>query len=162
MQASWVSGSSGMPSEANDLPYGEWEWAAATTSGRAWWMAEWITNAARFTGWSPYTTSPWWLTRIRSLTRMWRKLSPNGLTQKWSGNSGIAHRDVPGDALAEPEPPEDAQRAGELLLAVQALLLDGLERRRPGELHGLRRERDAVDRRDVAGVATVGVRRARS
>ena len=53
MQASWVNGARGIPSEANDLPYGECECAAATTSGRAPWIAEWITNAARFTGWSP-------------------------------------------------------------------------------------------------------------
>ena len=82
MQASWVIGSRGLASELNALPYTEWECAAATMSGRASWTAEWITNAARFTGRSPYTTSPWWLTRIRSLTRMWRKLSPNGFTQK--------------------------------------------------------------------------------
>ena len=63
------------------------------------------------------------------------------------GELGVADRDVAGDALAEPEAAEDAQRAGELLLAVQALLLDGLERRRAVELDGLRRERDAVDRR---------------
>ena len=50
------------------------------------------------------------------------------------GELGVADGDVAGDALAEPEATEDAQRAGELLLAVQALLLDGRERRRPGEL----------------------------
>ncbi len=32
-----------MPSELNDLPYTECEWAAATMSGRASWMAEWST-----------------------------------------------------------------------------------------------------------------------
>ena len=53
MQASWVSGSSGMPSELNALPYGECEWAAATTSGRAWWIAECSTKAAVFTGCEP-------------------------------------------------------------------------------------------------------------
>ncbi len=49
MQASCVIGASGMPSELNALPYTECEWAAAVTSGRASWMAEWMTNAARFT-----------------------------------------------------------------------------------------------------------------
>ena len=98
-----------MPSEANDLPYGEWLWAAATTSGRAWWMAEWMTNAARFTGWLPYTTSPSWLTRIRSLTRMWRKLRPNGLTQKWSGNSGS--RTVMWPATPSPNPKRPKMRS---------------------------------------------------
>ena len=41
------------------------------------------------------------------------------------GELGVADRDVAGDALAEAEAAEDAQRAGELLLAVEALLLDG-------------------------------------
>ena len=39
---------------------------------------------------------------------------------------GIADRHVAGDALGEPEPAENAQSAGESLLAVEALLLDGL------------------------------------
>ena len=69
------------------------------------------------------------------------------------GELGVAHGDVAGDALAEAEAAEDAQRAGELLLAVEALLLDGVERRRPGERDGLRRQRDAVDRRDVAAAS---------
>ena len=60
---------------------------------------------------------------------MWRKFIPNGLTQNRSGNSGSRDRDVAGDALGEAEPAEDAQRAGELGLAVGALLLDGGERR---------------------------------
>ena len=38
-----------MPSELNALPYTECEWAAATTSGRAAWIAECSTNAARLT-----------------------------------------------------------------------------------------------------------------
>ena len=62
------------------------------------------------------------------------------------GELGVAHGDVPGDALAEAEPAEDAQRAGELLLAVQALVLDGGERRRALEADRLRRQLDAVDR----------------
>ena len=49
------------------------------------------------------------------------------------GELGVAHGDVAGDALAEAEAAEDAQRAGELLLAVQALLLDRGERLRSGE-----------------------------
>ena len=40
---------------------------------------------------------------------------------------GVAHGDVPGDALVEPELAEQAERRGEALLAVQALLLDGVE-----------------------------------
>ena len=76
------------------------------------------------------TTSPWWLTRSRSLARIWRKLLPNGLTQKWSG-ARVAHRDVPGDALGEAETAEDAEGAGELGLAVGPLVGDVVERRRP-------------------------------
>ena len=45
------------------------------------------------------------------------------------GELGVAHRDVAGDALGEPEPAEHAQRTGEVRLAVVALLLDGVERR---------------------------------
>ena len=108
-----------------------------------------MTNAARFTGWVPYTTSPEWLTRIRSLTRMWRKLLAERVDPEVVGELGVAHGDVAGDAFAEPEAPEDAQRAGQLLLAVEPLVLDRLEGRRPGELHDLRRQRHAVDRRDV-------------
>ena len=46
------------------------------------------------------------------------------------GELGVAHRDVAGDALAEADAAEDAQRAGQLLLAVQALVLDVGERGR--------------------------------
>ena len=46
------------------------------------------------------------------------------------GQFGVARRDVPGHALGEPEATEEPQRAGQLLLAVQALLLHGGERRR--------------------------------
>ena len=55
---------------------------------------------------------------------MWRKLTAERVDPEVVGELGVAHGDVPGDALAEAEPAEDAQRAGELLLAVQALLLD--------------------------------------
>ena len=50
------------------------------------------------------------------------------------GQLGIACRDVPGDALGEAEAAEQAQRAGQLLLAVQALLLHGGELRRDRHL----------------------------
>ena len=43
-------GASSMPSELNALPCTLWLCAAAITSGRAWCTAEWMTNAARFTG----------------------------------------------------------------------------------------------------------------
>ena len=61
------------------------------------------------------------------------------------GELRVAHRDVAGDALAEPELAEDAQRAGELRLAVGALLLDGRERRRELERGLLRDQRPTVD-----------------
>src|SRR4051794_18323609 len=79
------------------------------TSGRAWWMAEWITNAARLTGRFPYTTSPLWLTSNRSLTFTWRKLIANGLTQKWSGNSGS--RTVMCPATPSPKPQRPKMRS---------------------------------------------------
>src|SRR5271154_6367318 len=47
-----------------------------------------MANAAGLTGRVPSTTSPVWLTRIRSETRTWRKLMPKGFTQKWSVSSG--------------------------------------------------------------------------
>ena len=63
------------------------------------------------------------------------------------GELGVAHGDVPGDALAEAEPAEDAQRAGELLLALEALVLDRREgRRQQVEPDLLGRQLDAVDR----------------
>ena len=59
----------------------------------------------------------------------------------------VADGDVAGHTLAEPEPSEDAQRAGELRLAVGALLLDGVEGRRSCDLEiGLRGEWHPVDR----------------
>src|SRR5436190_1750425 len=66
----------------------ECECAAAITSGRAACTAEWIANAAVFTMASPSTTWPFASTRMRSDWRMWLKLSPSGLTQKWSRCSG--------------------------------------------------------------------------
>src|SRR3954453_287149 len=58
------------------------------TSGRAACTCEWMANAAWFTGALPSTTSPVWLTRMRSDTRICLKDRPNGLTQKWSSSSG--------------------------------------------------------------------------
>jgi hypothetical protein len=45
----------------------------------------------------------------------------------------VAHGDVPGHSLAEAEPAEHPQRSGQLLLAVPALVLDGVEDRRSGQ-----------------------------
>jgi hypothetical protein len=53
------------------------------------------------------------------------------------GELGVAHGDVAGDALAEADPAEDAQCAGELLLAMQALLLDRGEGGGSSRLTGL-------------------------
>ena len=81
------------------------------------------------------------------------------------GELGVADRDVSGDALAESEPAEDPQRAGELGLAVGTLLLDGGEgRRQRHRQFGLGRQRNAVDRADVlvnhchAAIVLLGVR----
>ena len=65
-----------------------WVWAADCTSGRAAWTCEWIAKAAVLTGQSPSTTSPWWLTRMRSDARISPNDMPNGFTQKQSGRSG--------------------------------------------------------------------------
>ena len=46
---------------------------------------------------------------MRSLTRMWRKLRPNGLTQKWSGNSGS--RTVMWPATPSPKPKRPKMRS---------------------------------------------------
>ena len=43
---------------------------------------------------------------------------------------GIARGDVAGDTLGKPESPEDTKRPGELLLAAESFLLDGV----PGAL----------------------------
>ena len=48
------------------------------------------------------------------------------------GVLGVARGDVPGDALGEAEPAEDAERRRKLLLAVQALLLEGVASRIAG------------------------------
>ena len=47
---------------------------------------------------------------------------------------GIAHGDVPGDSLVEPELAEQAERRREALLAVQAFLLHGIERGKEGQV----------------------------
>ncbi|MEY4362599.1 MAG: hypothetical protein RL391_1905, partial [Actinomycetota bacterium] len=45
------------------------------------------------------------------------------------GLLGVAHGDVAGHALSETEPTEDAQGTGQALLAIEALLLERVERR---------------------------------
>ena len=88
MQLSWVIGSSNRPNDDQALPYREWEWAAAITSGRAMWSPEWIAKAAWLTAYSPWTISPVWLTSKRSEARMWLNGVPKGFTQKQSVCSG--------------------------------------------------------------------------
>jgi hypothetical protein len=82
MQLSWVIGSSSRPRLAKALPWGEWAWAAACTSGRAACSAACSTKAARFTGQWPITTSPAWFTSSRSLTVSRRNERAKGFTQK--------------------------------------------------------------------------------
>src|SRR6478672_4582741 len=88
MHESCVSASSGRRIDDHALPYTECACAAAITSGRAAWIWPWMTNAAVLTGQLPSTTSPLWLTRMRSFTRICLKFMANGLTQKWSSSSG--------------------------------------------------------------------------
>ena len=113
-----------MPSELNALPWTLWLCAAATMSGRASWIAEWRTNAARLTG-------------LRAVDDVARVVDEDQVADLDVAEAvrervdpevvrelRVASGDVPGHALAEADPPEDPQRAGELLLAVQTLLLD--------------------------------------
>ena len=87
-------------------PHLEWVWAAATTSGRAWWTWLWMAKAAWLTGQSPSTTAPLWSTQIRSDTRMRSKLSPNGLTQNSSGCSGSWAVTCPATPSLKPNRPK--------------------------------------------------------
>ena len=109
-------------------------------------MAEWMTNAARLTGRLPYTTSPEWLTRIRSLTRDVAEAHGERVDPEVIGELGIAHGDVPGHTLAESEAAEDAQSCGQPLLAMQTLVLHIREGRRPCQADGLGCQLDTVDR----------------
>ncbi len=81
-------GSSRRPRVDQARPALLWVWAAACTSGRAACTWEWMAKAAMLTGQSPSTTSPSWLTRMRSEARMSPKDSPKGFTQKQSVRSG--------------------------------------------------------------------------
>ena len=56
-------------------------------------------------------------------------MHPERVDPEVIGVLGVARRDVAGDALVEAELPEQAERGGEALLAVQALFLDRVERR---------------------------------
>ena len=88
-----------------------------------------MANAARLTGQVPSTTSPSWFTRSRSFTRICLKFMPSGFTQKWSSSSRVAGGDVSRHAFVEPEVAEQAESGGEALLAMPALVVDGVERR---------------------------------
>ena len=61
------------------------------------------------------------------------------------GIFGVADRDVPGDALAEPESPEDPQRTRQFLLPCSPLLTDVGEHRRGDLGDVLRCQDDTVD-----------------
>ena len=72
------------------------------------------------------------------------------------GVLGIPHRDVAGDTLAESQPTEDPQRAGQLVPPVVALFLDRGERRGSVTATCWRRQFDAVDHRGGSSGALVG------
>lgn len=74
----------GSPRADSARPCTEWQWATATTSGRAAWTWECTVKAAWLTWWPPSTTCPSELTSTRSLTVMCAKGTPKGLTQKQS------------------------------------------------------------------------------
>ena len=122
-----MSGSSGRRSDDHALPLSEWAWAAATTSGRAACTCEWIANAAAFTGQVPSTTSPWSLTRMRSLHADLLEAHPERVDPEVVEPLRVAGGDVTGHPFVEPELPEQSEGGGEALLAVQALVLDRLE-----------------------------------
>ena len=82
-------GRRGRPSAENDLPCMECECAAASTSGRAAWIWEWMAKAAPLSSApSPSMMAPWESTRIRLDAVMWENGTPHGLTQNVSGSSG--------------------------------------------------------------------------
>ena len=129
MQASCVSGASGMPSELNDLPYGECDVGGGDDVGSG--LVDRGVDHER---------GP--VDRVRAVHDVAvvvdqdevadadvAKADAERVDPEVVGELRIAHRDVAGDALAESEPTEDPQRAGELAAAVVALLLDGRERR---------------------------------
>src|SRR5271167_919226 len=64
-----------------------------------------MAKAAGLTGRLPSTTSPVWLTRMRSETRTCRKLMPKGFTQKWSVNSGSRAVMCPATPSEKPKRP---------------------------------------------------------
>ena len=67
---------------------------------------------------------------------MWRKLSPNGLTQKRSGYSGSRTVMWPATPSPKPKRPKMRNAPASFCLRWTPLLLDVLERRRPGSETG--------------------------
>ena len=141
-----------MPSELNALPCTECEWAAAMTSGRAWWIAEWITKAAWLTGRVAVDDLAVMVDEHQVADAHVAEAHAERVDPEVVGALRVADGDVAGDALGEAEPAEDAQRAGELGLAVSTLVGDVVERRRAE--HG-----GAEGRRSDLGSRLVGDRR---
>ena len=105
---------------------------------------------------SPSTTSPWWLTRMRSDALIRLKSMANGLTQKWSGRSGSRAVMWPATPFAEAELAEQPEGGGQALLEVLAVVLDVVEGgHRVGD--GLGHGRDLLDRRRPARGQLVAV-----
>ena len=82
------------------------------------------------------------------MTRIILKFMPKGLTQKWSEKLRIPSGDVTGDALVEPEMPEQAEGGGETLLAMPPLILEVVE--------GGKRHREAIGRHAAPSYRQVG------
>ena len=108
-----------------------------------------MTKAARFTGRVPYTTVALVVDEDQVADPDVPEAHAERVDPEVVGELGVADRDVAGDALAEAEAPEDAQGAGQLLLAVEPLVLDGREGRGTLERHLLGGQLDAVDGGDV-------------
>ena len=153
MQASWVIGASGMPSELNALPCTECEWAAAITSGRACMDC----GVQHECGAVHRAVAVDDIAGVVDQDQIARPDVPEAEAERVDpevvGELRVADGDVAGDPFTETEPSEDAQRAGELGLAVGALLVDARRTARAAACRPLfGRERDAVDRAHVVSV----------
>ena len=145
-------GSSSWPSDENALPCTEWVWAAAMTSGRAAWTWEWMANAAWLMAWSPCDDRAVVVDAHQVGDRDQAEVDAERVQPEPVGELGVAHGDVAGHALAEPEATEQPERGGEALLAVDALLGRVVERRQlVGERLGV-----GVDDGEVLRVGALG------
>ena len=132
--ASCVIGSSSRPSDDHALPCSECECAAAITSGRAACTCEWIANAARVHHRVALDDRAGVVDADQVGDADVLEVHPERVDPEPVEVLGIAHGDVAGDAFVEAELAEQAERRREPLLAVQPLLLDGVELGKEGQV----------------------------